>query len=115
MIFSLGLIGDVISGGPIGFWPLYYLCVQAMAFWFGRNPTNSGLILSWIGFLVTLVVVTILGWVVTTIYTMQSADPRPMLIGSAFVSIGFPMIYWLSGTSQRASSSSPSSLAVEIE
>jgi len=110
MIFTLGLVADVISSGPIGFWSLYYLSVQGMAFWFGRNPTNTGLLLSWIGYLIATVVVTFLGWVVTTLYTMQSADWRPMLVGAGMVSIGFPLIYWVSGVARQApptSSNSP--------
>jgi len=105
MIFTLGLVADVVSSGPIGFWPLYYLSVQAAALWFGRNPTNSGLILSWIGFIFAIMVVTFLAWVVTTLYTMQNASFRPMIFGAGLVAIGYPLIYWLSGAHRATTSS----------
>ena len=115
MIFTLGLVADVISSGPIGFWSLYYLSFQAIAFWFGRNPTNSGLLLNWIGYLIASVIVTFLGWLVTTLYTMQSADWHPMLVGAGVVSMGFPLIYWVSGVARRAPpASSNSALLDEI-
>ena len=105
MIFMLGVVADVISSGPIGFWALYYLSAQAIGSWFAHNPANSGLLVSWVEFLFTAFVVTLLTWVVTTVYTMQYADWSPMLLGASVVSICYPVIYWLSGARRLPASS----------
>ena len=101
LIFTLGLIADVLSSGPIGYWPLYYLCAQAFSFWFARNPVNTGLLLSWIGFLFTAFVTTFLGWAVATLYFVRIAEWQPMIIGAAIVAISYPLIFWLSGASRE--------------
>ena len=101
LIFTLGLIADILSSGPIGYWPLYYLSAQALSFWFARNPINSGLLLSWIGFLFTAFVTTFLGWTVATLYFVRSADWQPMIIGASIVTISYPLIYWLSGVARH--------------
>ena len=100
LIFSLGILADVLSSGPIGYWSLYYLSTQAMALWFARNPVNSGLLLSWVGFLFTVLVVTFLSWAVATLYFMRSEDWMPMISGAGLVAISYPLIFWLSGASK---------------
>jgi len=97
LIFSLGLIADVLSNGPIGYWPLYYLSAQALSFWFASNPFNSGLVSSWIGFLFTAIATTFIGWSVATLYFMRSADWQPMIIGILIGIVSYPAIFWLSG------------------
>lgn len=96
-IFVLGLLADVLSSGPIGYWPLYYLSTQALAFWFGRNPVNSSMWLSWAGFLFTSLAVTFMSWSVATLYHARGADWQPMMWGALIVALLYPLIYRLSG------------------
>ena len=96
LIFSLGLIADVLSSGPIGYWPLYYLSAQALSIWIGGNPTNSGFIFSWIGFLFTAFITTFLAWAVASVYFTHSVDLRPMIIGAGLIGAAYPLIYWAS-------------------
>ncbi len=104
-VFTLGLLADVLSSGPIGYWPLFYLACQAVAFWLANNPVAFGLFRSWGGFLMTASLTTLLSWSTATLYYLHSIDWQPMVIGAAIVCAVYPVIFWLSGSSQESSSS----------
>lgn len=97
-VFTLGILADVLSSGPIGYWPLYYLVCQAIAFWLARGPSDFSLFPSWVGFLLAVTITTLLGWGVATAYFMRAVDWQPMAIGALVVWLAYPVIFRLSGS-----------------
>jgi len=61
-VFAIGLLHDLLSGGPLGLWPAVYLAVQYVAvsqqsYFLGRELT-----VVWMGFAVAAVSVSIILW-----------------------------------------------------
>ena len=92
--FVAGLIADILTAGPFGFWALVYL----LAYCFGRaaQPYAPGLgpIGLWLAFVVSASAIAGLGWSVASLYFMRMLDPLPMALGLGAVVALFPFASW---------------------
>ncbi|MEE2526267.1 rod shape-determining protein MreD [Hyphobacterium sp. HN65] len=92
VIFVVGLLQDVLSGGVMGIWALAYL--SAMTITRSREeegPTREiGPV--WIRFLVTLIIAVPIAWGAGSLVIGQMAPVRPLLIESVASALMFPLI-----------------------
>ncbi|HET6390989.1 hypothetical protein [Hyphomicrobium sp.] len=75
-IFLAGLMLDVLTQGPLGYWALVYLCAYAVAMLVSRRPAASAL-----GRMATLafaiVAVTGFAWLLASLYFLQLLRWQP--------------------------------------
>jgi rod shape-determining protein MreD len=93
-VFLAGLVMDVLTAGPFGFWALVFL----MAYCFGRAiaPYGPGLgpIGLWLAFIASACAIGACGWAVASLYFMRLLDPYPMGLGLAAVVLAYPFVAW---------------------
>lgn len=68
-IFTIGLIQDLLSGGPLGLWPAIYLAVQYIAlsqqsYFLGREVH-----VVWMGFAVAAMIVSVILWLFMSLFS----------------------------------------------
>ena len=85
-VFAMGLLHDLLSGGPIGLWPTVYLVMQQIAisqqaYFLGRD---LGVVS--IGFAVAALVVSLIIWFVMSLMT-ATALPIGGLLGQMVVTV----------------------------
>ena len=89
-VFLTGLLTDILTAGPLGFWALVFL----IAFRFGRGvaPFAPGLgtLGLWLAFALAAPVIAAIGWSVASLYFLRLLDPYPMGVGLAVVVMLFP-------------------------
>jgi rod shape-determining protein MreD len=91
----LGLLADVMSGGPLGFWALMTLIAASVGGWArslgeDRNLSNlSTLWLVWIGLVTGL---SVLGWLIASAYFFRWIDWWPIVFGALASIVLFPVV-----------------------
>lgn len=92
VIFIVGILQDVLSGGVMGVWALAYLTAMTIT----RNRDEDGPTREigpvWIRFLVTLVIAVPIAWAAGSFAIGQMAPVRPLLIESVASGLMFPLI-----------------------
>jgi rod shape-determining protein MreD len=74
--FTAGLLVDVLTNGPLGYWPLIYLGAMMLGIDAQRLP-GRGAAARWAFFLAALVGLVIAGWGVASLFDLEFADWRP--------------------------------------
>jgi rod shape-determining protein MreD len=91
----LGLLTDMMSGGPLGFWALMALIGATvggrMAALADRGDRNH-LWLVWAG---VAVLIGILGWLLASAYFLRWIDPWPIAFGALASILLFPLVWRL--------------------
>lgn len=85
-VFLAGLTLDVLTQGPLGYWALIYLAAHLVATtsarFAGPGPWFRLLLLAG-----ALLVVTFIAWLVSSMYFMELADPRPYIVGAVLAGV----------------------------
>jgi rod shape-determining protein MreD len=87
-----GLLADILSGGPLGFWALMALIAAnagARAPSPGDSQARNRLWLVWAGVAATIGV---FGWVLGSIYAVRLIDAWPLAFGASVSILLFPLI-----------------------
>lgn len=100
-VFTVGLLYDLLSAGPLGLWTLVYLVVYGIVvsqrlLFIGRAFT-----LFWLGFLIAATVAGLFGWALALLYFSQPLSPGPVLIQMAATVALFPVFATLFEWLQR--------------
>jgi rod shape-determining protein MreD len=88
----LGLLTDITSGGPLGFWALMCLIAASAG---GRVPSHtdgrdvSRLWLAWTG---VAALVALLGWLLASFYFLRWIDWWPIAFGALASIVLFPVV-----------------------
>src|SRR5262249_37653865 len=91
-VFSLGLVQDFASGGPLGFWAIIYLATYGFTlsqrvFFIGRSVMGV-----WLGFAVVSALAGIATWLlVSTIYN-RWIQPGEIFMQAAVTALVFPLV-----------------------
>jgi rod shape-determining protein MreD len=92
LAMALGLLTDVMSGGPLGFWALLSL-IAASAGGLAQPLTKErqymGLWLAWVGLVSALA---LLGWLLGSLYFFRWIDWWPVVFGAAASVVLFPVV-----------------------
>lgn len=75
-VFAAGLLLDVFTHGPLGYWSLIYLLAQSLGV-LGTEAIRSGVWVRLGLFGASLVAVTFVSWVVASVYFLELADWMP--------------------------------------
>ena len=92
--FAAGLLMDILTAGPLGYWAIIFLLTHTLAALYGRRDATPGFGMLWLVFAATAVVTSISGWVIASLYFVRVIDWQPMLIGGAVAVALFPLVAW---------------------
>lgn len=90
-VFLDGLMLDVLTSGPLGFWSLIYLTGYATSLSMARRAR----LLRLGGWAALMIVVTVLAaviWAVSSLYAFEIADWRPLAVASLVAAGTYPVV-----------------------
>ncbi len=85
-VFLAGFLLDVVTHGPLGYWPLVYLMAYALGV-LGAEAGRASVFARLALFAVSLVVVTVLSWAIASVYYLEPLDWIPYGRGAAFAAL----------------------------
>lgn len=92
VIFVVGILQDVLTGGVLGVWALAYLVAMIVTRSRDEDGPNREIGPVWIRFLATLVIAIIVAWSAGSLAIGQMAPVRPLLIEAVASGLMFPLI-----------------------
>jgi len=103
LVFLFGLLTDLASDGPLGFWALNFLIGYAVAVYGpvwngGRRDGVAALLL----FAATLLLVSVLSWVLSSLFFLKAMPLRPLMIGGVVAFGAYPVISYVLAPLERA-------------
>lgn len=93
-VFVAGLLMDILTAGPLGYWAIIFLLTHTLASWYRRREKASGLGALWLAFAATAAAASVSGWLLASLYFVRVIDWQPMLIGGAVAVVLFPLVAW---------------------
>ncbi len=89
--FAAGLVVDVLSNGPLGFWPLLYLGATMLGVEaHGFNTTSATA--RWALFVAALIALVAAAWGVASLYHVTLADWRPFAWAAWMAALSYPLV-----------------------
>lgn len=88
VVFVAGLMLDVLTNGPLGYWALMYLMGYILAV-LSVPWANEGVVGRWMLFLAALLALAIAEWALSSLYYFEFADWRPI----AWAALGAGLVY----------------------
>lgn len=93
---ALGLLADLLSGGPLGFWALMCLAAATIGAKPGSFRERRNLWLQWLIWTALGFVLGLFGWLLASLYYLRWIDWWPIAVGVATSIVLFPiMLYGL--------------------
>jgi len=89
-VFGIGLLQDVLSGGPIGLWALTLLMVQYLSISQRQFLVGQSFVLGWAGFTSIVVAAAMLSWGAASIYYDVLLSPMPVFVQAALTVFIYP-------------------------
>lgn len=94
-VFGVGLLQDVLSGGPIGLWALTLLLVQYLSLSQRRFLVGQTFGLRWAGLASIVIGAACLAWLGASIYYGIWFSPAPVLVQACLTILVYPAIAWI--------------------
>ena len=90
----LGLLADITSGGPLGFWAL--MCLIAATIGGRTRPFNdrSDVKRLWLVWAIVACLVACIGWLLASLYFLRWIDWWPIAVGAAASIVLFPVVLY---------------------
>lgn len=92
VVFSAGLIVDVLTYGPLGYWSLIYLSGMGLAVGLDHIQGRDGSWARWLDFGAVSLLLFILAWLVASIYFVVIVDWTPMALALMSVIAIYPLV-----------------------
>ncbi len=92
LVFLAGLIVDVLTYGPLGYWSLIYLIGMALTAGLDQVRARNGSLSRWVDFCAVLVLLSIVAWLIASAYFVFLIEWRPMLLAAVAVAALYPLI-----------------------
>lgn len=84
IVFSAGLMTDLVTDGPIGYWALLFVLGFALGSFTGSySDGGSKMQESWLGFALCLPIVAACGWAIASLYYLALLDLQLILFATA--------------------------------
>ncbi len=90
--FLAGLLSDAVTGGPLGYWALLYLLALTAAGASHAAIRTPGVLTAWIAFAMTAVLLSVVAWLVSSLYRMEFAAWWPVAWPFAVMALAYPLI-----------------------
>lgn len=92
VVFLAGFLVDVLTFGPLGYWPLVYLVGMALTAGVTQLLDATGLLARWRDFALVVPLLALLGWLVASLYFITPIDATPMLLAVIAVIGLYPLV-----------------------
>ncbi|MEQ1576878.1 MAG: hypothetical protein ABL894_04430 [Hyphomicrobium sp.] len=89
-VFICGLLLDVLTNGPLGFWSMMYLFAYALAT-ISIPWSHQGVLSRWLLLLAALAVLSGCAWVVSSVYAVELVDWMPFAWGALAAGLAHPL------------------------
>lgn len=99
--FAIGLVQDLLSGGPVGMMALVLVLVQGVCMSQRRVIVSSSFLLGWLLFMVIAAGASLATWMVAAAFYWALFDPRPLLVQLLLTVALYPIFDWLFGRTER--------------
>jgi len=93
-VFACGLLLDVLTNGPLGFWSLIYLFAYFLAT-VSIDWSRNGPIARWLLLLAAVVLLSLAAWFISSLYAVELADWRPFAWGAVAAGLLHPVLAFI--------------------
>jgi rod shape-determining protein MreD len=90
----LGLLADLLSGGPLGFWALMCLIAATVGLTPGSFRERRDLWKNWLAWTALISVIGLFGWLLASLYYLRWIDWWPIVFGVATSIAVFPFVLY---------------------
>jgi cell shape-determining protein MreD len=90
-VFLAGLVTDVLTHESLGFWSLIFL-IGIVVVDATRDMPDWGALGRWLQFAATLLILGFCQWLVASIYRVELAASKPMLMAVVIAALSYPVI-----------------------
>jgi rod shape-determining protein MreD len=90
----LGLLADLLSGGPLGFWALMCLIAATVGLKLGSFRERRNLWKQWLTWTALISVLGLFGWLLASLYYLRWIDWWPILLGVVASIVIFPFVLY---------------------
>lgn len=109
-VFLVGLVQDLLSGTPLGFWVVLYLLAHGFTLTqrvFFRGRTGIG---AWLGFALVTMLVAIAAWLMGMAIYERWLDPSPLALQALVTLVSYPLFARVFMLLRRMLTTAPESL-----
>jgi rod shape-determining protein MreD len=99
--FLLGLLHDLMSGGPLGLTALLLLALRGLGASQRRMFVSRSFVLNWWGFALAAFASSLVFWVAISIYHVRLLDPTLALLQCVLASALYPGVTWVFNRTER--------------
>jgi len=93
-VFAAGLLMDVLTAGPLGYWAIIFLLTHTLANTYAKRAGEPRFGKLWAAFAMTALTISLFGWILASLYFLRLIDWQPMLIGGVVAIALFPLVVW---------------------
>ncbi len=90
-VFLCGLLLDVLTNGPLGFWSMIYLFAFGLAT-VSQPWANEGVFGRWLLLLAALAMLSLCAWIISSLYAVEIVDWAPFARGAVAAGLAHPVI-----------------------
>jgi rod shape-determining protein MreD len=101
LAFVLGLLQDILSGGPLGMWAIVFLLVLVVTASQRRFFLGKMFVVEWLGFALVVPVVYLSIWIIGSIYIGAIVDPGALFVQGLLAVALYPALSWLMSIVRR--------------
>ncbi len=101
-VVVVGLGIDVLTWGPLGFWPLVFLSGLALTWAVDGAIGAAGGIGRWAGFVIASTGLSVVAWLIASAYVVKAVAWQPMVVSVLIQSALYPLVAALLGPAARA-------------
>ncbi len=89
-VFACGLLLDVLTNGPLGFWSMIYLFAYALAT-LSIPWSREGVFGRWLLLLAALALLSFCAWIISSLYAVEVVDWQPFAWGAMAAGLTHPL------------------------
>ncbi|MDA0368258.1 MAG: rod shape-determining protein MreD [Proteobacteria bacterium] len=101
LAFVLGLLQDILSGGPLGMWAAMFFLVLVVMTYQRRFFLGKKFVVEWLGFALVTPVVFFAIWLIGSFYVGAFVDPGALVVQAVVTAAFYPVMSWLMSAVRR--------------
>lgn len=94
LVFILGLLQDILSGGPLGMMALALILVRTLVISQGRQLPERGFLFNWLVFFLLALLFGVTTWIIASVYLKETQNYWNVLGQSMLTIAVFPVVFW---------------------
>ena len=92
LVFLGGLVFDILTAGPLGYWAFLYTLGHTLAGLLVRRSPPTSVPGFWLRFALTVSLAGLAGWLLALLYYLRMIDWWPIMLGCAVAVAIFPIV-----------------------